>query len=29
LLTRVFQPTLVYVLHNYIGLTDERDGLKV
>ena len=24
LLTRVFQPTLVYVLHNYIGLTDDR-----
>ena len=24
LLTRVFQPTLVYVLHNYIGLTESR-----
>ncbi|HYB91708.1 MAG TPA: CusA/CzcA family heavy metal efflux RND transporter [Candidatus Binataceae bacterium] len=24
LLTRVFQPTLVYLLHNYIGLTDVR-----
>jgi heavy metal efflux system protein len=24
LLTRVFQPTLMYVLHNYIGLTDDR-----
>ncbi len=24
LLTRVFQPTLVYVLHNYIGLREER-----
>jgi cobalt-zinc-cadmium resistance protein CzcA len=24
LLTRVFQPTLMYVLHNYIGLTDRR-----
>jgi len=24
LLTRVFQPTLMYVLHNYIGLTDNR-----
>jgi len=24
LLTRVFQPTLMYVLHNYIGLTDTR-----
>jgi heavy metal efflux system protein len=29
LLTRVFHPTLVYVLHNYIGLTDERDRLEV
>jgi cobalt-zinc-cadmium resistance protein CzcA len=24
LLTRLFQPTLMYVLHNYIGLTDSR-----
>jgi cobalt-zinc-cadmium resistance protein CzcA len=24
LLTRLFQPTLMYVLHNYIGLTDNR-----
>jgi cobalt-zinc-cadmium resistance protein CzcA len=24
LLTRVFQPTLMYVLHNYIGLGDDR-----
>jgi len=24
LLTRVFQPTLVYVLHNYVGLSEER-----
>jgi heavy metal efflux system protein len=24
LLTRVFQPTLMYVLHNYIGLSDNR-----
>ena len=27
LLTRVFQPTLVYVLHNYIGLTESRRTL--
>ncbi|SRR5579875_520007 len=26
LLTRVFQPTLMYVLHDYIGLTDNRDA---
>jgi heavy metal efflux system protein len=24
LLTRLFQPTLMYILHNYIGLTDSR-----
>ena len=24
LLTRVFHPTLVYVLHNYVGLSDDR-----
>lgn len=29
LLTRVFHPTLVYVLHNYIGLSDERRGPAV
>jgi cobalt-zinc-cadmium resistance protein CzcA len=23
LLTRVFQPTLVYVLHNYVGLSED------
>jgi cobalt-zinc-cadmium resistance protein CzcA len=26
LLTRVFQPTLMFVLHNYIGLTDQRES---
>ncbi|MBV8774187.1 MAG: efflux RND transporter permease subunit [Deltaproteobacteria bacterium] len=26
LLTRVFQPTLVYVLHNQLGLTDDERG---
>ena len=26
LLTRVFQPTLVYLLHNQLGLTDEGEG---
>jgi len=25
LLTRIFQPTLMYVLHKYIGLSDDRD----
>jgi heavy metal efflux system protein len=28
LLTRVFQPTLMYVLHNQLGLTDEGDRLE-
>ncbi len=26
LLTRVFHPTLVYVLHNFVGLSDDRDN---
>src|SRR5271155_4241446 len=29
LLTRVFQPTLVYVLHNYVGLSDSHRTMPV